>query len=82
MSNVSVCRNDKWCVLPHGGGLQHIGMPRKSANHKPVTIDPDPIEPWDTIDVDKPFRRDNPKIHHRNKALPAREDLCLAAIPG
>jgi hypothetical protein len=45
MSNMSVCRNDQWCVLPHGRGRQHVRMPRQSANHKPVTIDPDPIEP-------------------------------------
>jgi len=82
MSNMSVCRNDQWCVLPHGRGRQHVRMPRQSANYKPVTIDPDPIEPRDPIDVDEPFRCDNPKIHHRNKALAAREDFCLVAILG
>jgi hypothetical protein len=82
MSNMSVRRNDQRCMLPHGRGRQHVSMPRESTNHKPVTIDPDPIEPRDTIDVDEPLRCDNPKIHHRNKALAAGEDLCRAAILG
>jgi CO/xanthine dehydrogenase FAD-binding subunit len=53
MGDMAVSRDDQRRVLSHDGRRQHVGMPRKSADYKPVTIDPDPIEPGDTIDVDE-----------------------------
>ena len=60
VSDMSVGRGDEWRVFSDDRRGQHVGMARQSADQEPIAIARDPVETRDSIDVDEPFRRNQP----------------------
>ena len=60
VSDMLVGRDDEWRIFSDDRRGQHVGMARESADQEPIAIARDPVEPWDSVDVDEPFRRNQP----------------------
>jgi hypothetical protein len=60
VSDMLVGRDDEWRVFFDDLRGQHVSMARQSADQEPIAIARDPVEPCDSIDVNKPFRRNQP----------------------
>ena len=60
VSDMSVGRDDEWRIFSDDRRGQHVGMARETADQEPIAIARDPVEPWDSVDVDEPFRRNQP----------------------
>ena len=80
VGDMLVGRDDERRVLPDDRRGQHVGVPRQSADHKPIALDRNPAELGNTIDVDQPLRCDQPQVHHRNQALAAGQNFRLVAV--
>ncbi len=81
----SVC--DPWIgfahqrtVLPDECGSEQRGVTCERADYEFTAFNANLAEAGDAIDVDHHLGFDQPKVHHRHKALAAREDGAGSAV--
>jgi hypothetical protein len=60
---------------------QQLGMPHHRADHQLVTLDREPRQLRQAVDVDQRFRLGQAQLHHRDETVAAGDDPRLRAVP-
>ena len=67
-------------MLPDERRRRDVGMPAERPHRQPIADAAQAHQTVDPVDVDQIARAGDPQLHHRDEALPSRENLGVLAV--